>query len=404
MDITFFRSHARLLLAGMVLTFSSAFGQTYFIALFAGHFRAEFGLSHGDYGGLYMLGTLASAVTVFYLGSLADRIAPARLGAIVLISLALVSLAVAVLPVWWALLPIFYGLRLFGQGMSTHVAMTAMARWFDAHRGRAISIAALGHPIAEAMLPLITVGLIALVGWRMTWVAGAVFLVLVAAPLLMLLIGGIGNGAVEPPSPARATRMRQWNRRDVLGDPLFYAILAGVLAPSFIGTGVFFHQVHIVETKGWTMTAFAAGFPVYALSSMVFGLLTGWATDRWSARRLLPFYLVPLVTGLIALAQGTDPAWIFFYMLVLGMTQGAGTAFLSALWVELYGRENLGSIRALAFSGVVFASALSPYAMGAMIDAGIEIETQLLWMAAYSALMIPFYLALSPVFVRREAA
>ena len=37
-------------------------------------------------------------------------------------------------------------------------------------------------------------------------------------------------------------------------------------------------------------------------------------------------------------------------------------------------------------------------------DNGIGIETQYLWMAGYTALGVPFYLALSPVFGRRQAA
>jgi MFS family permease len=404
-DIAFFRSHARLLLAGMVLTFSSTFGQTYFIALFAGFFRSEFGLSHGDYGGLYMVATLGSAATLIYAGTLADRITAARLGGAVLLGLSAVCAAVSLIPAWWALLPAFYGLRLFGQGMTTHVAFTAMAKWFDAHRGRAISIAALGHPIAEGILPVLAVGVIALIGWRLTWVACAVFLVVVSLPLLGWLLRGAGLEPVEPPSArsGRQNTMRQWNRRDVLGDPLFYAILLGVLAPPFIGTGVFFHQVHIVEVKGWSLPAFAAGFPVHAATTILFGLVCGWLTDRWGARRLLPVYLVPMMAGLAVLAFGVHPLWIFVYMVLSGITQGAGTVFLGALWVELYGRENLGSIRSVVFAGMVFASALSPYVMGALIDIGVRVETQFLWMAAYAALTVPFYLALLPVFGRREA-
>ncbi|MDG1009877.1 MAG: MFS transporter, partial [Amylibacter sp.] len=45
--IFFIRENARWLTAGMLLTFISSFGQTYFISIFASEIQAEFDLSHG---------------------------------------------------------------------------------------------------------------------------------------------------------------------------------------------------------------------------------------------------------------------------------------------------------------------------------------------------------------------
>ncbi|MEM1352923.1 MAG: MFS transporter, partial [Pseudomonadota bacterium] len=41
------------LLAGFLLTFTSSYGQTYFISIFAGEIKADFGLSDGQWGGIY---------------------------------------------------------------------------------------------------------------------------------------------------------------------------------------------------------------------------------------------------------------------------------------------------------------------------------------------------------------
>ncbi len=58
----FLRDNAPWLSAGVLLTFLSGFGQTYFISVFAGEIRSEFGLSHGEWGGIYSLGTTVSAI------------------------------------------------------------------------------------------------------------------------------------------------------------------------------------------------------------------------------------------------------------------------------------------------------------------------------------------------------
>ena len=403
-ELTFIRAHARLLGAGVLLTFASAFGQTYFIAIFAGYFREEFGLSHGDYGGLYMIGTLASAATLIYAGALADRMSARNLGGGVLFALGAVCLAVTFVPGWIGLLLAFFGLRLLGQGMTSHVSITAMAKWFDAHRGRAISIAALGHPVSQAVVPLLAVASISVFGWRTTWGLSAVFLIVLALPVFWWCLRDEPDEPVEAASAATVARgdIRQWSRREVLADPLFYAIMLGFLAPPFIGTGVVFHQVHIVEVKGWSLASFAAGFPVFAAAAVLASLAAGWATDRFGARRLLPIYLFPQFFGLLCLSYGDAPIWIFAYMTGAGLTMGCGTAFLNALWVELYGQKNLGAIRALAMSAMVFASALSPYFLGVLIDHGIAIEVQIMWMAAYSGLTVPFFMAIAPAFVQRE--
>ena len=108
--------------AGVLLTFLSSFGQTFFISIFAGEIRAEFDLGHGAWGGLYTLGTTLSAIVMIWAGGLTDIFRVRVLGPAVLTGLALAALAMA-LNTWLLLLPVvIFLLRLFGQGMSTHLA------------------------------------------------------------------------------------------------------------------------------------------------------------------------------------------------------------------------------------------------------------------------------------------
>ena len=65
---------------------------------------------------------------------------------------------------------VIFFLRLFGQGMASHVAVVAMARWFVATRGRALAIATLGFTVGELVLPVSFVALMGVVDWRWLWV------------------------------------------------------------------------------------------------------------------------------------------------------------------------------------------------------------------------------------------
>ena len=384
-DLHFFKAHARWLAAGFLLALASSFGQTYFIALFAGEIRSTFDLSHGAFGGLYTLATLASAGTLVGLGHLADRMRLAGLSAIALCALAAMSLAMAGVSSTIMLVGVLFGLRLFGQGMLTHIAMTAMARWFAEHRGRALSIAALGHPAGEAILPSVVVVLTIAIGWRATWLAATAFL-LAAAPLVFWLLRREPASARTHLGAGGAVRSdrRQWTRSEVLRDRHFYALLPGIMAPSFMTTAVFFHQVHLAETKAWTLGWFAACYPIYALATVLVSLASGWAIDRKGAARLLPFYLVPLASGLLALATVDGPPAAVLFMTLAGITSGGAVTLLGALWAELYGTRHLGAIRALAVASMVLSSALGPGVMGALIDWGVSLEDQFLAMAAYA--------------------
>jgi hypothetical protein len=82
--LSFLRQNAPWLGAGALLAFSSSWGQTYFISIFAGAIRGEFGLTDGQWGAIYGAGTLVSAALMVVAGGLIDRFRVRALGAAVL--------------------------------------------------------------------------------------------------------------------------------------------------------------------------------------------------------------------------------------------------------------------------------------------------------------------------------
>lgn len=389
--LSFLRAEARWVGAGMLLTGFSGFGQTYFISLSNPSLREAFSLTHGSIGLIYAVATLTSAVILLEFGKIVDRHSTRLSAIITVLGLAGACLLLAASQAWWMLLPAFLGLRLFGQGMMSQVAMTATGRWFEAQRGRAVSIVALGYPISEAILPAITVFAIASLGWRATWLACAVALVFLALPLLAGLLARErvpkSDPAAPRASPSNAASHRQhWRRAEVLREWSFWAMLLGVLCPAFMMTGVFFHQLHLVEVKGWAAPVFATGFTVFALTAICSGLITGSLIDRTSSRALLPLFLLPMACGLV-LAFVFDGTWVIFAMMcLLGVTGGAASTVMGAIWPELYGTARLGEIRALSFSAMVTSSAISPFLTGYLIDGGVPFPLQLAVMGGYALL------------------
>ncbi len=398
-DLSFFRRSASWLSATFLLAFASSFGQTFFISLFGAEIRSAFDLSHGEFGQIYLAGTVLSAVVLIWLGKTADNFRVITLGIATILALAVAALGMASVTAWWMLIPVIFALRLFGQGMLTHISMTAAARWFDKDRGKALAISGLGYPLGEAIWPSIVVALILAIGWRETWLTAAGFLVLVLIPVFALLLAG------KPASPRDAgehdhigdAAKTQWTRAAVLRSPLFYLLMPGLIASPFIGTGVIFHQAYLVEVKGWTLRFFAASFAAYPVASVLTAFVTGFLVDRFTARRLLPFYLLPMAASLLVLAGFSAHAAAPVAMALLGMTAGAASSMLGAIWAELYGTRHIGAIRALAMAQMVFATALAPGIMGWLIDGGITLESQFLAMTAYTLAVSVGFFSLQPV-------
>lgn len=381
--LSFIRSNARWLAGGFLLTLFSSFGQTFFIGLSGEELRARFDLTDGQFGLIYMVATLASAATLPWFGRILDILPGWKVARLVMPALAGACLLMAFSPSLAVMVLAIYLLRLLGQGMMTHTALTEIGRWFVAGRGRATSLVVPGHQAGEAVFPVSFALISALWGWQAGWIAGAALLIGVALPAILLLwraerVPGHADAGVPEGRTAR-----DWRVGDVVRDPMFYLLLTGVLAPPFIGTTIFFHQDYFIELRGYDRLAFAGAFPAMALTTVGFALLCGQLIDRVGALRLLPLFLLPLALA-TALAGLLTPVWgVYLFMVLMGVSYGFTSTLFGALWPEVYGLLNLGGIRALIVSAMVFATALGPGLTGALIDAGIGLDRQLVWMSGW---------------------
>lgn len=384
--LDFLRQNALWLSAGALLTFLSSFGQTFFISIFAGEIRAEFGLSHGQWGGIYTLGTSLSALVMVWAGGLTDRFRVRVLGPVILLGLMMACLMMAFNPVVWLLPVVIFMLRFFGQGMTSHIAVVAMSRWFVAMRGRALSIASLGFSVGEALLPITFVTLMVAVDWHYLWVVAALFC-LAGIPMLIAAL----RSERTPQSMATSNTSfgmegRHWTRANALRHPLFWFMVPALLGPSAFNTAFFFHQVHFAEVKGWSHVELVAFFPFYTGMSITAMLLSGWALDRFGTARLMPFIQLPMVVSFLVFAYATTSITALIGFLFLALTTGANSTLPNAFWAEFYGTGNIGSIKAMAAAIMVLGSALGPGITGLGIDLGVGIETQFLWIAGYFVL------------------
>lgn len=380
MKRTFFTAaNLRFLSFGFLAAVFSSFGQTFFIALSSAEIRADFDLSHGDFGLLYAIGTLSSASLLIWLGRKIDDLDLRIYTACVIVGLGMACLGMSQIVGPVTLVIAVFALRLTGQGLMSHIAFVSMGRYFDAHRGKAVSVASMGFPAGEALFPIIAVTLIAMYGWRDLWMGLGALVLFGLFPLLMILLRGHAarHDALVSDNKQRADTetLAGWTRAQVLRDPRFYALIPSVLVMPYVGTGFFFHQVHLVDEKGWSLTLFAGFFVLFAIVQIGSAILSGLGVDRWGAVRLIRVFLLPAGVGLVVLALSDAPFAGAAFMALCGLTAGASTVTGGAIWAEIYGVAHLGAIKAFGWALMVFASALSPPMMGLAIDRGVTMNT-----------------------------
>ena len=267
----------------------------------------------------------------------------------------------------------------------THTASTSMAKFFDVNRGKALSISWLGLSLGEGLLPYLIVFLMKFYSWKMIWLGISLFILFIIIPSVFIILKNYQDGSTETTSLKQEVNheIKNWTRAEVIRDKKFYFLLPAVLAPAFLTTGIFINQIYIFESKGWSMLLLAQGFTLYAIVSVITLAVSGFLIDRFSAIKVLPFYLVPTMSAYLFVVLSEWAYAPIAMMILIAMTNGTSSVLLTSTWSEIYGTKHLGGIRSITVSFFVFSTAIAPFLFGYLIDHGFSINQIFTIMLAY---------------------
>jgi MFS family permease len=167
-----------------------------------------------------------------------------------------------------------------------------------------------------------------------------------------------------------------------LSESRFYLMLPAMIAPSLIMTAMFFFPNEIAQSKGWSSLWVTGNYWLYSLVSVVTTIYSGTLIDRFTARRILPLFLIPLAVALLALVPSDHGFFVVPFMLFMGVSAGLYFTGFSALWAELYGTKNLGAIKSLTNSVMVFSSAMGPALVGFLLSRDVAFESIFILLAS----------------------
>jgi len=367
------------------LTFCSSFGQTFFIGIFNPFIRQDLNLTHSEFGLIYSLATLLSGFSLIWIGKKIDDFKIIYFSIFVCLFLAFATFFLTLVTNIILLFFAIYFLRLSGQGLMTHTASTSMAKFFDLNRGKALSISWLGLVAGEGFLPYLIIFIMKFYSWKIVWLGISIFVLCLVIPFIFFNLRNYVDGTTEK-SGVKASvnhEIKNWTRSEVLRDLKFYCLLPAVLAPGFLTTGIFINQAYIFESKNWSMLFLAQGFTLYAAFSVIGLAVSGFLVDRFSAIKVLPFYLIPTMSAYLLVIFSNWTFTPLVMMMLIAMTNGTSAVLLTSTWSEIYGTKHLGGIRSITVSFFVFSTAIAPALFGYLIDHQFSINQIFSMMLGY---------------------
>ena len=364
----------KVIIFGFIFTFFSSFGQSFFLGLFNESIRNELDITHGQFGSIYASATLLSSVILIWVGKKIDDFDVLKFSFFVISLLAISTFTFSKINSITFLFIAILLMRFSGQGMMSHTASTTISRYFTNTRGKALSTGWFGLSTAEFLMPVTIIYALTIMDWRNIWIIISVSIILFLPLVSYFLVKEVKLSSREDDNEVAKENIKQWKRSEVIKDYRFIIIALNMLAMPWIATGIFVYQSFILSAKNWGEYTIAQSFMVYSIASVLTLFVAGYLIDKFTSRKLLIYMNIPFLISLLILIYFQSPVSSFFFLGLIGVSNGFANVLGSSTWAELYGVEFIGSIKALTTALMVFSTAFGTALFGLMIDFDFSIE------------------------------
>ncbi len=364
----------KVIIFGFIFTFFSSFGQSFFLGLFNESIRNELDITHGQFGSIYASATLLSSIILIWVGKKIDDFDVLKFSFFVISLLAISTFTFSKINSVAFLFVAILLMRFSGQGMMSHTASTTISRYFTNTRGKALSTGWFGLSTAEFLMPVTIIYALTIMDWRNIWIIISVAIILFLPIVSYFLVKEVKLSSREDDNEVIKENIKQWKRSEVIKDYRFIIIALNMLAMPWIATGIFVYQSFILSAKNWGEYTIAQSFMVYSIASVLTLFVAGYLIDKFTSRKLLIYMNIPFLISLLILIYFQSPISSFFFLGLIGVSNGFANVLGSSTWAELYGVKFIGSIKALTTALMVFSTAFGTALFGLMIDFDFSIE------------------------------
>ncbi len=362
--------------------FSAAYG------VFMTHLTAEMGWGRTALAGVKTMARLVEAVMAPLIGAQVDRYGARWFmvagGSVMALSF---FLAAQLQELWQLYLYFGFIGAVGGVSLGGFVTTVAIANWFVLRRGRAVGLAAMGISVGTMVLPLLTSGMIDSIGWRATWLAFGIGVMILTIPAGVLVrrrpedLGlhpdGVAPGEAQQQAPdARERRRREailaadivWTRRDVLRTHVMWVLVFSWGFAQLAMASTTLHMVPFFADLGYPLIIGAAALSLRSAIAIPGNFLWGMALERMPAKVVASIGFVLTGTGLALWMLPASSATLLAGIILFGVGASGSHVASELIWADFFGRVSLGTVRGLAYPFSTFFAATGPLALGLIFD------------------------------------
>tara|TARA_Y100001968_G_scaffold270591_1_gene261840 strand:+ start:1808 stop:3160 length:1353 start_codon:yes stop_codon:yes gene_type:complete len=364
-------------------------GQTMGFSVFTDVLIEELGLSRVQLSLAYCLGTVASGLTLPWLGRVLDRWGERRMAVASVLATGLVLFYLAncgvisqalgqALPAAAAAFIViglgFYMIRAAAQGVLSMTCRNAIGKWFDHRRGLALAISGVLVSFSYSFAPRGLDWLIDRYGYDGAWLRMGVVTIVIMGPIAWLLFrdtpeeaglemdgGKVASVAVVNPD---MHIHREFTRGEALRDYSFWVFNLTFSFYGLYATAFTFHILSLASEYQFADERILSLFVPIAATSVLTNLVFGAINARLRLKWLLLVMNIGCLSATLGMLFLDKPGGVSAYVIGNGIASGGFVSLTGIVFPRFYGRLHLGAISGVNMSAMVIASGLGPLAFG----------------------------------------
>ena len=325
----------------------------------------------------FTLANLLQSISSPLAGRLADRFGARRviLPSTVILALLLISSHLLSAKLWDFY--VFYGLLGFvGSGPAPIPYVKVISRWFDRRRGFALGLTMFGIGSGAILMPALAQRLIAMLGWRSTYMVIGLLVLMVSVPVVAFFLkespeemGLLPDGAIATRQAAEKQNTGEgmaW--REARGSKAFWLMVWAIF---LVGAGVHGCVVHLVpllSDQGVSSNRVALATSFLGGALLIGRVGSGYLLDRFFAPRVAICLFGAAACGIALLRMGAASGLVLLAVFLIGLGMGAEVDIIAYLVSRYFGLRAFGEVYGYAFASYVLAGALGPWLMGLGFD------------------------------------
>jgi MFS family permease len=378
------------------------FGQRNSFGVFFKPLLTEFGWTRALISGAFSISTIVQGLSGILMGGLNDRLGPRVVMTLCGFLLGLGVLLMSQINAAWHLYLLYVVMVGIGMGGIYAPQMSTVARWFIDRRSVMTGIVAAGGGIGGLITPPIINWLIAIFGWRNSYIIMGTLILVILISAAQFLRRDPAKMGQEPYGENKGVEQRLnlatngFSLREAIYTIQFWMTAAILFCWAFCVVTIMVHIVPHTTDLGISATTAANVLAVIGVGILAGVMVLGSVADRIGTRQAYIICFILISTALFWLLIAREVWMLYIIAAIIGFG-GGGVTLASPMVADLFGIRSHGLILGACFFCQTIGSAAGPFMAGYVFDLTGSYQVAFIVSAAASVVGLILAVILRPI-------